>query len=255
MIEDRDDLIGVIHPNVEEAVYRAGLVHNAHCEAKDKIKLEGNSVKWIPGEMDFPVDTAEALKEDETRIRMNLTTLVGVRMREANESKEEAKQAIMDIITSNKELKALSTPPPMFELANEKFEKAKLDAKGEPIEPEPEPKDEPGKVPPPPKTPTPPPPKGKGKVPPEPTEDEVTAAEKAGMNINMYQIAVAILHGAATSADMYMYLNPGVERAEAEAQCLKNIEFQNKLNALLLKAKKIEQEVLGASKPVPKPKE
>jgi len=125
LIEDREDLIGIIKPDVEEAIYRAALVHNVHCKPAKKIKLDGCSVNWFPGEMEFPVDPEAALREDEQRIRMQLTSLVEIRMRDHKESKEEAEAAIVEIIGTNKRLKELSAPPPMLEIANAKFEAAK----------------------------------------------------------------------------------------------------------------------------------
>jgi len=264
LIEDRENLIGIIHPDVEEAVYRAALVHNTHCEPSKKIKsLEKYRVKWEPGEMDFPVDPKAALDEAEQRIRMNFDTLVSIRMKDTKEDKKTAEAAILDIITTNKKLKELSAPPPMFELASAKFDQAKQagdepDDDAKPKDPEANPGDgDADKTKPPAKAPPPPPPKAGEPEPekdkPEPDKDTV---EKAGMDYNLYQIALAIDRGAATAADMYMLLNPGVERAEAEKAVLANIAFNNRLAAVLAKAKAIEAaEMAKAEKKKPKPKE
>ena len=230
--EDREDMTEIYHEPVLTLLRRCQIVHNHNCKKGDEIPFDLWPM-WAPGAPDVPIDASEENDNAAKEQAMKVSDPADLRMKKYKEDRETAEKAVKERATFMKELNTISMAPTMLETAT--AEMTRLAKENENKLPEdsdpPEDLDDDGK--PKPKPPAPPTPPAKGKK-TEPTEDEKKAAEKAGMNINMYQIAVAILHGAATSADMYMFLNPEVtDRKAAEAACMNNVEFQNRMNALL----------------------
>lgn len=223
-IEDREEQIAIIREDVEEAVYRMALVHNAHCLPERRIGLEGVSVRWEAGQPDIPSDEEQSMRIVASRKALNLTTAVHERMLEMGEDYETAKKAVEEMAELNRELAKLGSVTPLVETA---FEHARREGGEDALELEPE---------------------------PEPaasdTEPKSAAAAPSGSGaidkMNIYQWGKMIEQNAATAIDMRM-AGTGEDYETARRKVEEAIAFNMEMAVRLGEKQAAEQALIDAA--------